>query len=490
MAGVIAFGAYVPRLRLQRSVVVAANAWFNSGLNALRAGERSMCGWDEDVVTMAVEAARDCLADFDRNTLSKVVLASTTAPFADRQNAGIVKEALNLPDDVGAMDVGGSQRAGASALIDAFQAAAGGGGPILCLAAEKRHAAPASTQELTTGDAAGAILVGPQDGLAKLLASHSVTVDFVDHFRAAQGQDTDYEWEARWVREEGYAKLTPPAVAAALKKANIAPDKVDRFIMPSPMKGVDAAVARACGVRAEAVQNNLADVMGDAGPAQALIMLAHALESAKVGDIIVVVGFGSGCDVLVLAVTAEAPASAARMGVSGWLVRRKPETNYVKYLSFNGHIQLDLGMRAEFDQKTFMPALYRGRRAILALVGGRCPKTGSVQFPKSLIGVAQNERVTGPQEDYPLADRLARIVTHTADSLTFWPDPPNYYGALDFEEGGRLTTSFADLEPEDIFVGAPMRMMFRIQALDGLRHFTKYFWKAVPDYRAQTTKAA
>ena len=30
----------------------------------------------------------------------------------------------------------------------------------------------------------------------------------------------------------------------------------------------------------------------------------------------------------------------------------------------------------------------------------------------------------------------------------------------------------------------PMRMMFRIKAVDETRGFTRYFWKAVPDYRA------
>jgi hypothetical protein len=33
-------------------------------------------------------------------------------------------------------------------------------------------------------------------------------------------------------------------------------------------------------------------------------------------------------------------------------------------------------------------------------------------------------------------------------------------------------------------------MMFRIKAVDGLRGFTKYFWKAVPDYLAGKPKQA
>jgi uncharacterized OB-fold protein len=170
--------------------------------------------------------------------------------------------------------------------------------------------------------------------------------------------------------------------------------------------------------------------------------------------------------------------------VSGWLARKKAESNYARYLALTGLIQLDAGMRAEFDQKTVLTALYRSRKAVMGLVGGRCTKTGAIQFPKSVISVAQNDRAQGTQEDYPFAERGARIVTFTADSLTYTPDPPCWYGAVEFEEGGRMTVEFTDLEPEDIEVGAPMRMMFRIKAVDEIRGFSKYFWKAVPDFRS------
>src|SRR5882762_2087162 len=96
--GITAFGAYVPRLRLQRAAVLDAVAWFNDGLRSLGKGERAIAGWDEDVITLALEAARDCLIDVNRDRVSRVTLASTSLPFADRQNAGVVKEALNLSD--------------------------------------------------------------------------------------------------------------------------------------------------------------------------------------------------------------------------------------------------------------------------------------------------------------------------------------------------------------------------------------------------------
>lgn len=482
MVGIISVGAYVPRRRLQRQAVAAAHAWFAPGLRGLARGERAMACWDEDAITMAVEAARDGLEGLDRARVARVVLASTSHPFLDRQNAGVVKEALNLGDDVATLDIGGSQRAGTSALLDALQAARGGAGDVLCIASERRRAQPASDLEMMAGDAAAALLVGDGVVAAEFIGGHSTSVDFVDHFRG-EGRDFDYNWEARWVRDEGFAKIAPAAILQALAKVGVTAGDIAHFIMGAPMRSVNEAVAKASGVAAEAVVDPLTLTLGEAGCAQPLILLAHALENAKPGEIMAVVGFGQGCDVLLFRATGAVAGAKAGLGVSGWLARRAPETNYLKYLAWNGHLDLDKGMRAEADQKPVLTALYRSRKAAMALVGGRCTQTGVVQFPKSDISVAQNARTIGTQEDYPFAERRARIITHTADSLAFSPDPPNYYGTVEFEEGGRIAMEFADVEASDVEVGLVVRPMFRVKAVDETRGFTKYFWKAVPDFR-------
>ena len=59
MVGITAWGAYAPRLRLSRKAVTAANAWIAPNLVGKGKGERAMANWDEDALTMAVEAARD-----------------------------------------------------------------------------------------------------------------------------------------------------------------------------------------------------------------------------------------------------------------------------------------------------------------------------------------------------------------------------------------------------------------------------------------------
>lgn len=477
-SGILSYGAYIPRLRLQRSAIFAANAWFAAGLKGLAMGERAIANWDEDSVTMAVEAARDCLTGFDRGTVTALSLASTTHPFADRLNSGIVKEALTLSDSISALDVAGSQRAGTSSLIQALNAGVNGG-TQLCVASELRKARPASEGELVQGDAAAAILVGTGDPIARFIGSHSVTLDFVDHFRAS-GADFDYTWESRWIRDEGYSMLLGDALAAAIETLVVDPAKIDRLLIPITVRGVPEGLAKKLGVPAAAVADTLAPNVGDSGVAHPLLMLAAALEQARPGETIMMVGFGQGCDVLLFETTEAIANLPRRDGFSGALARGKADENYLRFLFHRGLLDLDRGMRAEADQKQPGTTLFRNRKTVLGLVGGRCTKTGTVQFPRSEISVNPNDRAIGTQEDYPLAEKQARIVTYTADSLTYSPAPPQYYGMIDFEGGGRMFTEFADVDAESIEVGLAMKMMFRIKAVDEKRDFIKYFWKAVP----------
>jgi 3-hydroxy-3-methylglutaryl CoA synthase len=475
--GILSFGAYIPRKRLQRAAIHATNKWFAGGLGGLAKGEKAIANWDEDTITMAVEAARDALEGVDRATVGTVTLASTTHPFADRSNAGVVKEALTLADATAVGDHNGSMRAGTSALIQALAAAKGGAAPTLAIASELRLSKPASEAEMVQGDAAAALLVGQGEVVARFLGSHSTSIDFVDHFRAT-GEDFDYTWESRWIRDEGYTALTVAAVKEGLAKLGVAPGDVARFIMPITLKGVADGIAKKAGIKPEAVADTLGATVGDSGVAHPLLLLVAALENAAAGDRIVVTGFGQGVDVLVFEATGKA--LSPRRGVAGSLARRAADENYARWLFHRGNLALDRGMRAEIDEKQPGTTLYRNRKAVLGLVGGRCTKTGTVQFPKSDISVNPNDHAAHTQEDYPLAEKRARIVTYTADSLTYSPAPPSYYGLIDFEGGGRMMAEITDCDASEVEVGRELTMMFRIKAFDERRDFIKYFWKAIP----------
>ena len=110
-----------------------------------------MCSWDEDVITMAVEAGRDCLRGTSASSLSGLTLASTTAPYADLNDAVVVAAALRAPESASAADATGSTRAGLTSLIRACRA--GAEDDSLFIASERRSASPAVRRRCSTGAA-------------------------------------------------------------------------------------------------------------------------------------------------------------------------------------------------------------------------------------------------------------------------------------------------------------------------------------------------
>lgn len=473
--GILAFGAYVPRGRLQRSAMAAANAWFAPGLKGLAKGERAVANWDEDAITMSVEAARDALAGRPREALRQVLLASTTHPFADRHNAGVLASALNLPSQLLGADIGGGLRAGTTALRIALESHA----TTLVAAADARKAMAASAQELHYGDGAAAFVVGPGQPLAVLRGAHSETVDFVHQYRMAD-RDSDYAWEERWVRDEGYLKIVPAAVGALLRDLGVAPERIAHFCLPGTLPRIAATVARRCGLPDQAVRGNLAELCGDTGAAHPLLMLAAALEAAQPGELILVAGFGEGCDALLFETLPALAEARTSLGVGGHLARRRAETDYLRFLAFNDRVQIERGMRAEVDRPTALSVHGRHREMLQGLVGGRCGACGTFQYPRQRYCVNPQCKALDSQQPVSFAERGGQVLSYTADALTYCPDPPQYFGMVGFDGGGRMMMDFTEVDAATLAVGTPVRMAFRIKDADALRGFRRYFWKATP----------
>src|SRR5215471_8617261 len=119
--GIKSYAAYVPRLRMERAAIAAAHAWALPSLRGQAKGERSFCSWDEDSITMSVEAVRACLRGSTATRVVALTFASTTPVFADLQNSALVSAAAGLAGDgMSTLDACGSLRAGTSALMRAL----------------------------------------------------------------------------------------------------------------------------------------------------------------------------------------------------------------------------------------------------------------------------------------------------------------------------------------------------------------------------------
>jgi 3-hydroxy-3-methylglutaryl CoA synthase len=103
LAGILRYGSYVPYFRLQRAATGSGR------------GERAVASYDEDALSMAVEASREALRDGAKP--DAVVFASTAPPYAEKLAAATLATACNLPHEVRTLDVGGSTRMGAGALL-------------------------------------------------------------------------------------------------------------------------------------------------------------------------------------------------------------------------------------------------------------------------------------------------------------------------------------------------------------------------------------
>jgi 3-hydroxy-3-methylglutaryl CoA synthase len=441
-------------------------------------GERAVCDVDEDSVTMVVEAGRDCLNGGDPKAVDSLYFASTTMPFADRQNSSIIAEALDLRQDIATLDISHSQRAGTSALIAALKAAEAGGNSLL-IAADCRNTKAASIQEMLFGDGAAALTLGTGNILAGCLGFFSITRDFIDHFRG-EGSKFDYYFEERWIRDEGYYKMVPEAVKGLFNKTGISGADVSHFIMPCLIRRVREAVTKNMGIPAEAVRDDLSAGCGETGAAHPLVMLAHTLEDAKPGEKLVVIGFGQGADALLFETTDKLGTVSPRCGVKARLADAVVETNYQKYLSFKGMLEINWGMRAEGQSKFRPSAAWREHRNFNSLMGGRCSACGTVQFPVSHICVNPECRATDSQEEYSLAGSKAQVASYTVDRLAYSPNPPLIFGMIEFEEGAKFMMQFANCDPEKVEVGLPMEMIFRIKQVDRERNLRNYFWKAAP----------
>jgi uncharacterized OB-fold protein len=327
------------------------------------------------------------------------------------------------------------------------------------------------------GDGAAAMLVGEGTPVARLLGAHTESVDFVHQYRM-HDRNSDYGWEERWIRDEGYLKLVPRAVGALLARCGVDAASIAHFCLPGTLSKVQAAVAKRCGIPETAVRDPLGASVGDTGAAHPLLMLAHALEQSAPGDRVLVAGFGEGCDALLLQVGDGR--AAYRRGVTGALADRREESNYLRWLSFTGTVDLERGMRAEVDKATAMTVLYRNRDMIEGLVGGRCRRCGTVQYPRQRYCVNPDCNALDSQDDYVFSERTGRVLSYTADGLTYSPDPPTYFGMVQVDGGGRMLMDFTEVDPASMDVGLPVRMVFRIKDADPNRGFVRYFWKAAP----------
>jgi len=472
VAGITSFGAYVPYYRLSRKEI--ARAWDSYPGD----GYRAVANWDEDTITMAVEAVIDCLRGFNRDIVDALLFVTTTPAFHEKSSAAVIAKATDLKNDLFVLDCGGSLRAGTAAMKLALDTVkAGAQKNVVVAAADCRLAPPNSGAESDFGDGAAAVMIGDQNVAVEIEGVYSYTEEFTDRWRRANDQFVK-TWEERFVNTQGYNRLLTITVTNALKRFNLKPQDITKIIYPAHSKTAHTrcTMLGACGFTKAQVQDPLFDKIGNTGTAHPLQMLVAALEDAKPGDRILLVSYSDGGDVFNLKVTENiTKLQGKRRGIKKHVATMKDLPNYGRYLLFRGLVSREYEAPAPVPYAS-LPREWRERNSIMSLHGSKCRKCGEVQFP--VERVCPKCLSKDDYEEVSLAQKPAKIYTYNKDFATPTSDPPNSMCQVDFEGGGRIQCIMADRDPNELEVGMPVEMVFR--RFHEEKNIIHYYWKARP----------
>jgi 3-oxoacyl-[acyl-carrier-protein] synthase III len=299
VAGIQAFGAYLPA-RTVGNAELAARLKCEAGWIREVSGieERRYAAPDETVASMGVAAARQCLdrAETDASDVGLIIVSSGSS---ERRFPG---PAASVAQQLGA---------GQTPAIDLPLASAGGlfgmalaatlapqYGDVLVIASEKMSTVlerePVDPGvAILFGDGAGACLISPENGLARIL-DHALHSDgsFADDLRL--DFDAPLAMNGRSVIMQASRKI-PAVINQLLARNNKPASAVDVFLMHQANQNLINGVARSLQVEPSKFYSNIARY-GNTSSASMLIAASEWWESdePRRGQLLCFAAFGAG----------------------------------------------------------------------------------------------------------------------------------------------------------------------------------------------------
>ncbi len=464
MVGVKAFGAYIPKYRLGKETV----GW-------KLPIEKAVCNFDEDSITMAVAAGMDCLRGADRSKIDALLFATTSSPYAEKQGASTIAEALDLRNDIFTADVTGVLRAGTNALRSAMDSVnAGSAKQVLLVAADSRPTLPRSGLEASTGDGAVALLISKGRLPVDIEASYSVSEHMLDTWRSER-EAFIRSAEERFIIKEGYQRIMTQAVAQFLEKNRLKPQDFAKAVYYAPDARRHEDMGRRLGFAPEQVQNPFFGKMGNTGAAFALMLLVAALEEANPHDFILLASYGDGADVFYLKVNEGIGQAKRKLGVKKHLESKIIVPSYEVYTRWRDVWTYE-GARRPADREPSLSALWRETDQNLRLYGAKCNACGYLQYPPQRVCTRCSAKDNFTK--VRLSDKRAKVFTYSMDYLAGTVDVPLVVAVINLDDGGRMLTMMTDRELEEVKIDMPVEMSFRkLRNVGGVHN---YYWKTIP----------
>ena len=470
MVGICAYGVHIPFYRLSLGEIGRATGGYSPD------GEKAVANFDEDSITMATEAAINCLYSqktSDRSHIQGLYFATTTSPFKEKQAAVTISTALDLPREILTLDSLGSLRSGTNALRAALDAVkAGTAKKMMVTTADCRIAYPQSPLEELFGDGAAALLIGDTDVAVEIEGSFSLADEITDIWRRDEDRFVR-TWEDRFILAEGYQRVVKDAFQKAISKFELEPSDLSKVVYYAPNDRAHKALAKILGLNYKTqVQNPLLDKVGNTGAAAPFLQLAAALDETKSGDRILLVSYGNGSDVFLLKVTDLIKEIRNGKRVKDLIASKKMLPNYHKYLNLRGLVQTEPSRQPPINPPSTL--LWREQENILRFHGSKCKQCGNIQYP--FMRVCSKCFTKDDLDRIRLSDQKAEVYLSTIDTLGYGGESSPMWTISDMPIGLRVKLQVTDCEAvEDVPPGTELNPTFRKFQRQG--DIPVYYWK-------------
>jgi len=336
VAGIIGYGAYIPRYRLEQKE--AAMPW-----GSWAPGEKALCGADEDVVTMAAEAMDNAIthSGIDPAQIGAIHIGTASSPYVEQYIAPILAETLGLRPETTMVDYSGSLNALANALLGCLDAIAAK--RIKCgivIGAENRATAPGAEGDATFGAGAVAMVIGNEGTIAEVEGVHTCSTLFIDRWHSANDGWVSNFNDYRFDREHGYQHHVVGACQGLLEKLGRSAEDYTCAIFPQPDDRIASLPAKSLGIQKEQLAPPIASTLGDLGSCSAFISLAGVLDRAKAGERLLLASYGSGAsNAMSLLTRAQISKKRKRVIPLEKYVNRKQYITYTSYMRVREHVK-------------------------------------------------------------------------------------------------------------------------------------------------------
>ena len=338
--GIVGYGAYVPRYRLPAKEI--SRIW-TDGVGGTPVQEKSVPGFDEDVATMSIEAARNAMlrGQVDPVEIRAVWVGSESHPYAVKPTSTIVAEALGIVPHTQGADFEFACKAGTEAMVAAMGLVGSGMARYaMAIGMDTAQGRPGDALEYTAAAGGAAYLIGPaQESLAVIESTYSYVTDTPDFWRRAYQKYPEHG--QRFTGEPAYFNHITSSARTYMEATNTTAKDYRFAVFHQPNTKFPTRVASTLGFSKEQIQHGLlVPRIGNTYSGAAIIGLTAILDIAEPGDRILMVSFGSGAgsDAFGIRVSDKITDRQKKAVTTEQYIARRTEIDYAEYARMRGKL--------------------------------------------------------------------------------------------------------------------------------------------------------